>query len=181
MLFLLLLNYLHNVITRFYCPQTFLYSDFQCRDDVYESNRRFGLKGAQCSSTGRVKSEEQRHLQIPTHCLSKQTVAVFLLANRPFCMQSLYFPYAVGQQEPDFHSHIVCFACKACSAAGPRFSLMHIACYACKACLFHLLQDCRKQIFTHTLPSSLHSKPIFLHSKPEFLICCVVAGTFPSP
>lgn len=131
----------------FYCPQTLLYSDFQRRDDVYESNRRFGLKEAQCSSTGRVKSEEQRHLQIPTHCLSKQTVAVFLLANRPFCMQSLFFPYAVGQQEPDFHSHIVCFACKACSAAG--------------------LQD----------PGSHSCTSPVLHAKPVFSICCMIART----
>ena len=31
-----LLKHLHNVETRFYCPQTFLYLDFQCRDDVSE-------------------------------------------------------------------------------------------------------------------------------------------------
>ena len=29
-------KHLHNVETRFYCPQTFLYLDFQCRDDVSE-------------------------------------------------------------------------------------------------------------------------------------------------
>lgn len=29
-----LLNHLHNVETRFDCPQTCLYLDFQCRDDV---------------------------------------------------------------------------------------------------------------------------------------------------
>ena len=30
------LKHLHNVETRFYCPQTFLYLDFQCRDGVSE-------------------------------------------------------------------------------------------------------------------------------------------------
>ncbi len=30
------LEHLHNVEARFYCPQTFLGSDFQCRDDVSE-------------------------------------------------------------------------------------------------------------------------------------------------
>ena len=30
-------NHLHNVSTRFHCPQTFLSLDFQCRDDVSES------------------------------------------------------------------------------------------------------------------------------------------------
>ena len=30
------LKHLHNVETRFYCPQTFLSLDFQCRDDVSE-------------------------------------------------------------------------------------------------------------------------------------------------
>jgi len=32
------LNHLHNLATRFYCPQTFLYLDFQYRDDISESN-----------------------------------------------------------------------------------------------------------------------------------------------
>ncbi len=36
-MFLLSLQHLHNVETRFHRPQTFLYSDFQCRDDVSES------------------------------------------------------------------------------------------------------------------------------------------------
>ena len=31
------LKHLHNVETRFYCPQALLYLDFQCRDDVSES------------------------------------------------------------------------------------------------------------------------------------------------
>ena len=31
------LKHLHNVETRFYCPQTFLYLDFQYRDDVSKS------------------------------------------------------------------------------------------------------------------------------------------------
>ncbi len=30
------LKHLHNVETRFYCPQAFLSLDFQCRDDVSE-------------------------------------------------------------------------------------------------------------------------------------------------
>ncbi len=30
------LKHLHNVETRFYCPQMFLSLDFQCRDDVSE-------------------------------------------------------------------------------------------------------------------------------------------------
>ena len=30
------LKHLHNVETRFDCPQTFVYLDFQCRDDVSE-------------------------------------------------------------------------------------------------------------------------------------------------
>jgi len=30
------LKHLHNVETRFYCPQTFLSLDSQCRDDVSE-------------------------------------------------------------------------------------------------------------------------------------------------
>jgi len=30
-------KHLHNVEMRFYCPQTFLSLDFQCRDDVSES------------------------------------------------------------------------------------------------------------------------------------------------
>jgi hypothetical protein len=29
-----LLNHLHNAETCFHCPQTFLYSEIQCRDDV---------------------------------------------------------------------------------------------------------------------------------------------------
>ncbi len=32
------LKHLHNAETRFYCPQTFLSLDFQCRDDVSELN-----------------------------------------------------------------------------------------------------------------------------------------------
>ncbi len=28
------LQHLRNVETRFYCPQAFLSSDFQCRDDI---------------------------------------------------------------------------------------------------------------------------------------------------
>ncbi len=35
------LKHLHNVETRFYCPQTFLYLDFQCRDDVSELKQTF--------------------------------------------------------------------------------------------------------------------------------------------
>ncbi len=31
-----ILKHLPNVETRFYCPQTFLSLDFQCRDDVSE-------------------------------------------------------------------------------------------------------------------------------------------------
>ncbi len=54
-----------------------------------------------------------------------------------------------------------------CRTAGPRFSLMHIACFACKARLFHLLHDCKNQIFTHTTP--------VLHAKPVSLICCMTA------
>ncbi len=38
------LKHLHNVEKRLYCPQTFLCLDFQCRDDVYELNRRFGAE-----------------------------------------------------------------------------------------------------------------------------------------
>ena len=30
------LKYLHNVETRFYCPQMFLSLDFHCRDDMFE-------------------------------------------------------------------------------------------------------------------------------------------------
>ncbi len=35
-LFVCVLKHLHNVEPRFYCPQTFLSLDFQCRDDVSE-------------------------------------------------------------------------------------------------------------------------------------------------
>ncbi len=42
-----LLKHPHIVEMRFYCPQTFLYLDFQCRDDVSELNQAFsGLKRA---------------------------------------------------------------------------------------------------------------------------------------
>ena len=33
-----ILKHLHNVEMRFCCPQTFSYSDFQCRDDISELN-----------------------------------------------------------------------------------------------------------------------------------------------
>jgi len=35
------LKHLHNVETHLYCPQTFLYLDFQCRDDVSEWKQTF--------------------------------------------------------------------------------------------------------------------------------------------
>ncbi len=35
------IKHLHNVETRFYCPQTFLHLDFQCRDDVSELKYMF--------------------------------------------------------------------------------------------------------------------------------------------
>ena len=35
------LNHIYNVETRFYCPQTFLCLDFQCRDDVSEVKQTF--------------------------------------------------------------------------------------------------------------------------------------------
>ncbi len=38
---LLTLKHLHNGETRFYCPQTSLSLDFQCRDDIYELQQPF--------------------------------------------------------------------------------------------------------------------------------------------
>jgi hypothetical protein len=38
------LKHLPSVETRIYCPQAFLSLDFQCRDDVSELNRRFGIE-----------------------------------------------------------------------------------------------------------------------------------------
>jgi len=38
------LKHLHNVETRFYCSQTFLSLDFQCKDDISECYRRFGIE-----------------------------------------------------------------------------------------------------------------------------------------
>ena len=53
------LRHLHNVETHFDCPQAFLSSDFQCRDDVSEyyymflnTVRRFGTNKSSMLSTG---------------------------------------------------------------------------------------------------------------------------------
>lgn len=34
-------KHLHNVETHFYCPQTLLSVDIQCRDDIFELKQRF--------------------------------------------------------------------------------------------------------------------------------------------
>ncbi len=65
------LKHLHNEETRFYCSQTFLYLDFQCRDDASEVNLTFGIEKSMSSQ--RLQARQSKPFAIKHVLQSSKT------------------------------------------------------------------------------------------------------------